>query len=87
MSSVPADSSPRSRDAAILAAIAMPKTERSSRMKSLRKRVLEYDVSRWSTTFLATLADAKSNTRPDYDDDPLGELEWTVEHNPARQAD
>ena len=72
---------------AILAAIAMPRTERSSRMKSLRKRVLEYDVSRWSTTFLATLADTKSNARTDYDDDPLGDLEWTAERIPAGRAD
>ena len=72
---------------AILAAIAMPRTERSSRMKSLRKRVLEYDVSRWSTTFLATLADAKSSASTDYDDDPLGDLEWTAERIPAGRAD
>jgi trehalose 6-phosphate synthase len=46
----------------ILEAIAMPKRERQARMRSLRKRVLEYDVARWSTSFLATL-DGTSGAR------------------------
>ena len=40
---------------AIMQAIAMPKAERSSRMKTLRKRVLENDVQKWSTEFLSVL--------------------------------
>jgi trehalose 6-phosphate synthase len=40
---------------AILHAISMPKSERTARMRSLRKRVLEHDVSRWSREFLAVL--------------------------------
>lgn len=45
---------------AIVAAAHMPRTERRQRMRSLRRRVLEYDVDRWSTDFLAALA----KTRP-----------------------
>jgi len=63
---------------AIVEAIEMPQKERQSRMRSLRRRVLENDVSRWSTTFLTTLAEART-AQVAYDDDPLGELEWTVE--------
>jgi len=62
----------------ILQAIAMPKPERATRMRSLRKRVLEYDVARWSSTFLTTLAEARAS-HGEYDDSPLGELEWTIE--------
>lgn len=40
---------------AILQAIAMPKRDRSARMRSLRKRVLEHDVARWSSEFLEVL--------------------------------
>ena len=40
---------------AILTALSMPKRERGTRMRSLRKRVLEYDVARWSTGFLEVL--------------------------------
>lgn len=40
---------------AILRAISMPKSERTARMRSLRKRVLEHDVSRWSRDFLDVL--------------------------------
>jgi trehalose 6-phosphate synthase len=36
-------------------AISMPKGERTARMRSLRKRVLEHDVSRWSREFLGVL--------------------------------
>jgi len=41
---------------AILTAINMPKRERSTRMRTLRKRVGEYDVARWSTAFLEVLS-------------------------------
>ena len=40
---------------AIMQAVEMPKAERSSRMRTLRKRVLENDVAKWSTEFLAVL--------------------------------
>jgi trehalose 6-phosphate synthase len=40
---------------AILTAISMPKSERTARMRSLRKRVLEHDVARWSRDFLDVL--------------------------------
>jgi trehalose 6-phosphate synthase len=46
---------------AIVKAISMPKREKNARMHSLRKRVLEYDVARWSSSFLSTLVDATSN--------------------------
>jgi trehalose 6-phosphate synthase len=39
----------------ILQAISMPKRDRAARMRSLRRRVLENDVSRWSTEFLRVL--------------------------------
>ena len=40
---------------AILQAIAMPKAERGSRMRTMRKRILENDVQKWSSEFLAVL--------------------------------
>jgi trehalose 6-phosphate synthase len=67
----------------MLQAISMTKRERSARMRSLRKRVLEYDVARWSTSFLTTLAgvrDDRTDGAPA--DDPLDDLEWTVERMP-----
>jgi trehalose 6-phosphate synthase len=39
----------------ILQAIVMPKRDRAARMRSLRRRVLENDVARWSTEFLRVL--------------------------------
>ncbi|MFC6173826.1 alpha,alpha-trehalose-phosphate synthase (UDP-forming) [Subtercola frigoramans] len=41
---------------AILKAIAMPRHERSRRMRSMRRRVIEFDVARWSKSFLDALA-------------------------------
>ncbi|MDF2444484.1 MAG: trehalose 6-phosphate synthase, partial [Subtercola sp.] len=41
---------------AIMKAIAMPQSERSRRMRALRKRVIEFDVARWSKSFLDELA-------------------------------
>ncbi|MDO9396636.1 MAG: trehalose-6-phosphate synthase [Herbiconiux sp.] len=41
---------------AILQAKAMPRSERARRMRAMRKRVQEYDVARWSTSFLKALA-------------------------------
>ena len=40
---------------AIMQAITMPKRDRRARMRSLRKRVLEHDVQRWSNEFLEVL--------------------------------
>jgi trehalose 6-phosphate synthase len=40
---------------AIMEAIEMPQNERSRRMRALRKRVLTYDVARWSKSFLDAL--------------------------------
>jgi trehalose 6-phosphate synthase len=40
---------------AILQAIAMPRAERATRMRSLRKRVLENDVAKWSSEFVGVL--------------------------------
>jgi trehalose 6-phosphate synthase len=65
---------------AILAAVRMPRRERSQRMRSMRRRVLENDVARWSSNFLTTLEQARAGrydrispvTLPD-------ELEWTVD--------
>jgi trehalose 6-phosphate synthase len=66
----------------IVEAIEMPRKDKRARMKSLRKRVLENDVAKWSSTFLATLTEATKHRNPEadaVDDDPLGDLEWTVE--------
>ena len=41
---------------AIVRAIEMPRRERSTRMRALRKRVHDNDVARWSRTFLEALA-------------------------------
>jgi trehalose 6-phosphate synthase len=44
---------------AIMRAIEMPGAEQGRRMRSLRRRVLEHDVSDWSKSFLEALAAAK----------------------------
>lgn len=44
---------------AIMRAIEMPGSEQGRRMRSLRRRVLEHDVSDWSKSFLEALAAAK----------------------------
>jgi trehalose 6-phosphate synthase len=61
---------------AILKAMAMPKSERSRRMRAMRKRVQENDVARWSSSFLAALTTPsdglvlpKANTTPAVPDD------------------
>lgn len=41
--------------AAMLRAIAMPKTERMRRMRALRRKVFDNDVAAWSASFLRTL--------------------------------
>lgn len=47
---------------AIVQAIDMPREERARRMRSMRKRVLEYDVARWSRTFLDALRHSRDRT-------------------------
>src|SRR5690606_21090966 len=44
--------SPDDMDRALEAALAMPGPERAARMRRLRDRVLQYDVHRWSNSFL-----------------------------------
>jgi trehalose 6-phosphate synthase len=64
----------------ILQAIGMPRRERALRMRSLRKRVLENDVARWSNNFLQSLEQARVGR---YDRiAPMSlpeELEWTID--------
>jgi trehalose-6-phosphate synthase len=67
---------------AILRAIAMPRPERRKRMRSLRKRVRENDVIHWSESFLASLRAASSGASLE---NPLGDLEWTVERPMRRR--
>ncbi len=65
---------------AIVAAIDMPARERATRMRSMRKRVLENDVARWSSNFLTTLDNAKSSRYQRIAPLELpDELEWTVD--------
>ncbi|NYD65674.1 bifunctional alpha,alpha-trehalose-phosphate synthase (UDP-forming)/trehalose-phosphatase [Agromyces atrinae] len=45
---------------AIIEAASMPKRERARRMRALRRRVREYDVARWSASFLDTLTGSAS---------------------------
>ena len=65
---------------AMMQAIEMPQRERVARMRSLRKRVLENDVARWSSNFLHTLRDARARRFDRLAPVQLpGELEWTVD--------
>ncbi|GAA5149437.1 hypothetical protein GCM10025768_12670 [Microbacterium pseudoresistens] len=51
---------------AIMTAVQMPEAEQSRRMRSLRKRVLENDVTAWSSSFLGALERARSeHVRPE----------------------
>jgi trehalose 6-phosphate synthase len=70
--------------AAILQAVGMPRKERRTRMRSLRRRVRENDVSDWSRAFLGVLHTASGGWGSPVggDPDPLGELEWTVDRVP-----
>ena len=45
---------------AIMRAIEMPAAEQGRRMRALRKRVIDYDVARWSRSFISALESAKS---------------------------
>jgi trehalose-6-phosphate synthase len=66
---------------AILRAVKMPHPERRKRMRSLRRRVRENDVAYWSESFLQALREARAGSTGE---DPLGELEWTVERAPRK---
>lgn len=69
---------------AILAAIAMPRRERASRMRTLRRRVHEFDVARWSADFLTTLDQAKRGRFQRMSPTELvDELEWTLDSRKA----
>jgi hypothetical protein len=46
-------------------------------MRVMRKQVLQNDVNRWSIDFLTALRGTA--IMPEVDDDPLGELEWTID--------
>jgi trehalose 6-phosphate synthase/phosphatase len=48
---------------AMLQALAMPQAERRARMRTLRKRVLEYDVQKWSGAFLSVLSAQRESAR------------------------
>ncbi|HWU47861.1 MAG TPA: alpha,alpha-trehalose-phosphate synthase (UDP-forming) [Humibacter sp.] len=50
---------------AIRHAIEMPRRERGRRMRALRKRVLTYDVQRWSATFMEALTHGAHDAFPD----------------------
>ncbi|MDP3208012.1 MAG: trehalose-6-phosphate synthase, partial [Rhodoglobus sp.] len=64
----------------ILTAMAMPTSERTSRMRSLRKRVLEHDVAAWSRSFLTTLEQSKGGRFDLMSQTELtDELEWTLD--------
>jgi trehalose-6-phosphate synthase len=67
---------------AIERAVEMPRHERRKRMRSLRRRVRENDVQHWSETFLAALRAASSGASAE---DPLGDLEWTVDRPMRRR--
>ncbi|MGX1701646.1 alpha,alpha-trehalose-phosphate synthase (UDP-forming) [Microbacterium sp. NPDC055357] len=46
----------------IMRAIDMPSAEQGRRMRALRRKVLDFDVARWSRSFLDALAAAKERT-------------------------
>jgi len=52
---------------AMLTAMRMPKAERRSRMRAMRRRVAEHDVARWSSDFLAALDQSASRAHPAVD--------------------
>lgn len=69
---------------AMVQAITMPQKDRSARMRSLRKRVLENDVAKWSSNFLKTLRETVDGRADAIDSDVLDELEWTVDRRNGR---
>ncbi|QEO10689.1 trehalose-6-phosphate synthase [Protaetiibacter larvae] len=67
---------------AIVRAIEMPRHDRRKRMRSLRKRVAENDVSHWSNSFLTTLRESRGTQTPFGGGAPFDEGEWTIERAP-----
>ncbi|WP_264674000.1 alpha,alpha-trehalose-phosphate synthase (UDP-forming) [Planctomonas psychrotolerans] len=47
---------------AMVRAVEMPRREQQKRMRAMRKRVFEYDVARWSDSFLSELGTIRSHT-------------------------
>ncbi|HEX4443076.1 MAG TPA: trehalose-6-phosphate synthase [Galbitalea sp.] len=64
---------------AIVQAIDMPRVERARRMRSMRTQVLRNNVDRWSAEFLDALRGIGQDNQSGEEEDPLGDLEWTVE--------
>jgi trehalose 6-phosphate synthase len=64
---------------AMVQAVEMPLAERQRRMRAMRKLVLRNDVNRWSAEFLTALRGAPAAAAAAENEDPLGELEWTIE--------
>ena len=48
-------------------------------MRSMRNLVLRNNVDRWSAQFLDALRGIGQDNQPGDEEDPLGDLEWTVE--------
>jgi trehalose 6-phosphate synthase len=64
---------------AIVQAIDMPLVERQRRMRAMRNLVLRNNVDRWSAGFLHALRGVGQGNQTSDEEDPLGDLEWTVE--------
>jgi trehalose 6-phosphate synthase len=64
---------------AIVQAIDMPRVERQRRMRAMRNLVLRNNVDRWSAGFLDALRGLGQDNQGSDDEDPLGDLEWTIE--------
>jgi len=69
---------------AMLGAMRMPKPERRSRMRAMRRRVAEHDIARWSSDFLQALHQAASRSHAARD--PHGPADAS-EHRGAHEAD
>jgi trehalose 6-phosphate synthase len=69
---------------AMVQAIDMPRVERQRRMRSMRNFVLRNDVDRWSAGFLEALRGVGQANQLGDDEDPLGDLEWTIERSRHR---
>ncbi|MBH0008807.1 alpha,alpha-trehalose-phosphate synthase (UDP-forming) [Salinibacterium sp. SWN1162] len=71
---------------AMMKAINMPKADRALRMRSMRKRVLEHDVERWSNAFLKNLAATRSDRhRRIAPLEMAEEVEWTIERKRVKK--
>ncbi|MCY7412734.1 MAG: trehalose-6-phosphate synthase [Salinibacterium sp.] len=64
----------------IVRAISMPKSERLTRMRSMRKRVKENDVAAWSKNFIAALESVRTSRHDRISPVEMAEdLEWTID--------